>query len=451
MRFWLYCLCFCCLAFPLSAMETYADLVEELMPSVVNISTERKTISTEDENIDNVMIEPALDGREALGSGFFIRNNGYILTNAHVINGAKKITVITDNGKVYKADIQGIDEPSDLAVLKITPKTINDKPETFNHIKFGNADKARIGDIVLTFGNPYGLGVSVSQGIISAKSRSIGLNEQQYIQTDAAINQGNSGGPMFNLNGEVIGVNAAIFTTRGASGVGFSLPSNIANWVSSQLIKSGKVRRGWIGLSVADGIDQYTGKSGFVVTEINEGSNAYKEGIRVGDIIISYNDIPATNIKDFLHFTETMETGQALRLTTLTLGEEFRNVVRVQDMPVDTLKNITNKALIENRKYYNGTLEDGAHYISELRIAVKESSPRGLEIVKIEKDSPLQGSGIVKGDIVLEVDNADIYSVDNLTDSVRNAVMDDFRPITLFIQGIDNTFYTKIQMEQEND
>lgn len=441
---------FCLITMPALAMDSYADLVEELMPSVVNISTERQTVS-DNEDIDNVMLEPALSGREALGSGFFIRSDGHILTNAHVINKAKKITVITDNGKTYEAKIVGVDTPSDLAVLKISGKSKNGQPETFKHIKFGNADKARIGDKVLTFGNPYGLGVSVSQGIISAKSRNIGLNEQQYIQTDAAINQGNSGGPMFNLAGEVIGVNAAIFTTKGASGVGFSLPSNIANWVSSQLIDSGKVRRSWIGMSVANGIDRYTDKSGFVVTEISEESNAYKEGIRVGDIIIAYNDTPAENIDAFLRFAETMEPGKALRLKTISFGEEIRNVIRVQEMPAETLKNVTNKALIESSKYYNENIESGIFYISELGIAVKEASPRGLMVMKIENGSPLLGTGIKQGDILLEADRADIYTADNLLENIRNAAMDDFRPMTLFVQGIDNTFYATVKMEQEND
>lgn len=451
MRLLLFSLLFSFTATLSYAMDSYADLVEELMPSVVNISTEKKTIASENENIDNVMLEPGLDGREALGSGFFIRNNGYILTNAHVINGAKKITVVTDEGKTYEAKIVGVDKPSDLAVLKIGSVGKDKKEETFKNIKFGNADKARIGDQVLTFGNPYGLGVSISQGIISAKSRNIGLNEQQYIQTDAAINQGNSGGPMFNLDGEVIGVNAAIFTARGANGVGFSLPSNIANWVSSQLIDKGKVSRSWIGLSVANGIDRYTDKSGFVVTEISEDSNAYKEGIRVGDIIIAYNDKPATNIDEFLRFTEMMKPGEALRLKTVSFGEEIRNVVRVQEMPSEALKNITNKALTESSKYYNENIENGIFYISELHAAVKEASPRGLMIMKIDRQSPLRDTGVKVGDILLEADRTDIYTADNLLENIHNAMVDDFRPITFLVQGIDSTFYVKIELESEND
>ncbi len=451
MRFLLLLFLGCLISQSSFAVDSYADLVDELMPSVVNISTERKTISVENENIDNLMVDPLLDGREALGSGFFIRNNGYILTNAHVISGAKRIKVITNNGKNYEAKIIGIDAPSDLAVLKIGQVSEDKKEELFQHVKFGNADNARIGDKVLTFGNPYGLGVSVSQGIISAKSRNIGLNEQQYIQTDAAINQGNSGGPMFNLDGEVIGVNAAIFTTQGASGVGFSLPSNIANWISTQLIDNGQVRRSWIGMSVANGIDKYTDKAGFVVTEISEDSNAYKEGIRVGDIIISYNDKSADNIDEFLRFTETMETGQALRLKTLSYGEEIRSVIRVQEMPSEALKNVTNKALTESSRYYNENIENGVFYISELNIAVKEANPRGLMIMKLEKKSPLYGTGIKQGDIILEADRSDIYTTDNLLENIRNSIVDDFRPITFLVQGIDNTFYATIALEPEND
>ena len=427
------------------AMISYADIVDEVMPSVVNISTQKEIIS-QDENTNNAMINPNLDGRESLGSGFFIRSEGYILTNLHVIDGAKKITVITNNDKHFEAKIIGKDEPSDLAVLKI-----EDKETKFKPVKFGNVDDARIGDKILAFGNPYGLGLSVSQGIISAKSRSIGIGEQQYIQTDAAINQGNSGGPLFNLDGEVIGVNSAIFKDIGASGVGFSLPSNIANWISNQLIDTGHVKRGWIGLKVAIGIDKYSDKSGFMVTEIDESSNAYSEGIRVGDIIIAYNDKPANDLNEFIQFTETMEPGQALRLKTISYGEEIRNVVRVQEMPAETLKNITNKALIESKMYSEKQYGEDVFYISELKIAVKEAHPRGLVVVKLERKSPLYNKGIENGDIILEADRSDIYSVDNLLDNIRNAIVDDYRPISLFIQGTNNTFYANIELEQEND
>jgi serine protease Do len=439
----------CCFLFSInaSALSSYADIVEITMPSVVNISTE-KVVVEDNENLNNVMINPELDSREALGSGFFIRDDGHILTNAHVINGAKKIKVITNDDKIYEASIIGIDKSSDLAVLKISPSNTDEK---FKPAIFGNADKARIGDIVLTMGNPYGLGVSVSQGIISAKSRSIGLSEQQYIQTDAAINQGNSGGPMFNIDGEVIGVNSAIFKTTGATGVGFSLPSNIANWISTQLIKNGKVKRGWTGFSVGYGSDKYTGKDGFVVTEINEASNAYKEGLRVGDIITAYNDIPSTNLSNFMSFVEQMDIDQALRLKTTSFGEEIRHIIRIQEMPIDELKNVTNKALQESNKLVEANADDDIFYISELGISVREANPKGLLIVKIDRFSPLKEKGITKGDVILEVDQSDLYSVDNLLDNIRNAIVDEYRPLSMLIQSSNGTFYATIEMVVEND
>lgn len=446
MRIFALCLLSFFLCGSVQASESYADLVEQVMPSVVNISTEKETFN-DNEEIDNFMVEPDLAGRESLGSGFFIRHDGYILTNYHVIQDAITITVITHSGDSYTAQIIGIDKPSDLAVIKINATK---KQNDFKSVMFGNADEARIGDRVLTFGNPYGLGISVSEGIISAKARNIGIGEQQYIQTDAAINQGNSGGPMFNIEGEVIGINTAIFSMKGASGVGFALPSTIANWVSSQLIDKGKVQRGWIGFTVVPGIDKYTEKSGFLITEIDEQSNAYKEGLRVGDIILSYNDTPAEDINAFRLYTETMSVGQALRLRTSTLGEEIRNVVRIQSMPEKAFKNITNKALAERTKYYHQETDEDVSYLSELHISVKEASPRGLMIMKIERKSPLAGKGVKEGDIILEANSEDVFSADNLLDTVHNALLSN-RPIALLIQSIEDTFYVNIEVKAEDD
>lgn len=436
-----------------AAVDSYADLVEQLMPSVVNISTEKETVADTGAAVDNLMLNPALQGREALGSGFFVREDGYILTNNHVIKGAKKINVITEENEIYAAKVIGIDTPSDLAVLKID--VVAEDGKTLKEVKpvvFGNADAARIGDKVLVFGNPYGLGVSVSQGIISAKSRDIGLGGQQYLQTDAAINRGNSGGPMFSLDGEVIGVNAALFASQGASGIGFALPSNVANWVANQLIESGKVRRGWLGFSVANGLDSYTGKAGFVITEIDESSTAYKEGMRVGEIITAYNDIPATDVAAFLSFTETMQPGESLRLKALSYGEEFRTVIKIQDMPADKLQDFTAQALKNSYQRSLGSEDGEVYYISEFKIAVKEADPRGLAIIKIDKTSPLSGKGIKIGDIILEADRADIYTAENLLDSIRNAVVSGGQqPISLLIQGTDNIFYSSVEPVSEND
>ena len=431
---------------PVYALDSYADIVDEVLPSVVNISTAQDPVEGSEVN-DNLMISPDLAGRESLGTGFFIKDDGYILTNYHIIKKAKTISAVTYDEKIYQLKLVGVDKPSDLAVLKINKPTKN----KFKPVIFGNVDTSRIGDIILTVGNPYGLGISVSQGIISAKSRRIGLGEQQYIQTDAAINEGNSGGPMFNLDGEVIGINTAIFTEDGASGVGFALPANIANWVSSQLIKTGRVKRSWFGFKVAPGTDQYSDKSGFVITEIDERSNAYKDGMRTGDVILQYNDKAALDIGEFQLFMETMEIGQALRLKASSAGEEFKYVVRAQEMPAEALQHIANKALLERNKLINQDIEKGIFYISELGVTVKEHSPRGLLITKLDKRSPLLVKGAQVGDIILEANREDLYTADNLLDSIHNVLFEDIATVSLLIQGIDNAFYVTIEMSQEND
>ena len=428
------------------ATNSYADIVDEIMPSVVNISTKMRDI--EAENIENLMINKDFENRESLGSGFFISNDGHILTNEHVIKGAKKINIITNDNEIYEANLIGSDSISDLAVLKITPKN----SDNFKPISWGEASNARIGDIILTIGNPYGLGVSVSHGIISAKSRNIGFREQQYIQTDAAINEGNSGGPMFNLKGEVIGVNSAIFKKLGATGVGFSLPSDIAKWISSQLIKKGNVDRGWIGFDLSYASDaKHTNKTGFLVTTINEESNAYKAGLRIGDIITHFDNFPADEINEFNTYIETSEIGASLSLKTLTKGKEHNLTVEIQKRPIEELKNIKNKALEENHNYTTKNTNDNVTYISEFMIAVQEVSPKGLEIIKIDNNSPFKNMGISRKDIILEADGADVYSAENLLDSIRNAVVDDYRPISFLIQSADNTFYATIDLVKEYD
>ena len=239
---------------------SFADLAERLMPSVVNIST-TQTVVTNSNPFPNFQFPPGSPFEDmfkefgtpqerksaALGSGFIIDEKGIIITNNHVIEGADDIIVRVDGDKEYKAKVLGADPLSDLAVLKIESK------EKFLPVKFGDSDKARIGDWVIAIGNPFGLGGTVTSGIISARNRSIGLSRyEDYIQTDASINSGNSGGPLFNMDGDVIGINTAILGRNGSIGIGFSIPSNSAKIVIDQLIEFGETKRGWLGVRIQD-------------------------------------------------------------------------------------------------------------------------------------------------------------------------------------------------------
>ena len=242
-----------------SVPASFADLAERLMPSVVNISTTQTVVTNTNplpftfppgspfEDMFREFGTPQERKSSALGSGFIIDEKGLVVTNNHVIQGAEDIIVRVNGDQEYNAKVIGADPLSDIAVLQL------ETDEKFIPVQFGDSDKARIGDWVIAIGNPFGLGGTVTSGIISARNRSIGLSRyEDYIQTDASINSGNSGGPLFDMNGDVIGINTAILGRSGSIGIGFSIPSNSAKLVIDQLIKFGETKRGWLGVRIQD-------------------------------------------------------------------------------------------------------------------------------------------------------------------------------------------------------
>ncbi len=280
---------------------SFADLAEKLMPSVVNIST-TQTIKTQTSPFPQFppgspfgeffkeFERPTERKATSLGSGFIIKKEGIVVTNNHVIANAEDIIVRVDN-KEYQAKVLGSDPYSDIAVLKI------ESSQNFKIVDFGNSDKARVGDWVVAIGNPFGLGGTVTSGIISARNRDINLTRyDDFIQTDASINQGNSGGPLFNMNGDVIGINTAIISPSGASsGIGFAIPANYASSIIDQLINYGETKRGWLGVRiqpVTDEIATVAGleePSGAFIGGVSEDSPAKKGGVKTGDIILEFN------------------------------------------------------------------------------------------------------------------------------------------------------------------
>ena len=282
--------------------SSFADLAEKLMPSVVNIST-TQTIKTQSGpfpfqfppgspfgEMFKEFERPTERKATSLGSGFIIKKNGIVITNNHVIANAEDI-IVRVNNKEYQAKVIGADPYSDIAVLKI------ESSQNFKIVDFGNSDKARVGDWVVAIGNPFGLGGTVTSGIISARNRDINLTRyDDFIQTDASINQGNSGGPLFNMNGDVIGINTAIISPSGASsGIGFAIPANYASSIIDQLIKYGETKRGWLGVRiqpVTDEIATVAGleePSGAFIGGVSEDSPAKKGGVKTGDIILEFN------------------------------------------------------------------------------------------------------------------------------------------------------------------
>ena len=282
--------------------SSFADLAEKLIPSVVNISTTQTVTTNKNpfpfqfppgspfEDMFKEFGIPETRKAFALGSGFIIDLKGIVVTNNHVIKGAEDILVRVNGDQEYKATIIGADPLSDIAVLQIETK------DKFIPVKFGDSDKARIGDWVISIGNPFGLGGTVTSGIISARNRTLNLSRyEDFIQTDASINQGNSGGPLFNMDGDVIGINTAILSPTGASsGIGFAIPSNSAKRVIDQLIEFGETKRGWLGVRIqvvtkeiadAEKLDK---PKGALVSNVAEGSPSDKAGILPGDIILEF-------------------------------------------------------------------------------------------------------------------------------------------------------------------
>ena len=282
--------------------NSFADLAEKLMPSVVNISTTQTVVSRSNpfpfefppgspfEDMFKEFGTPQERKASALGSGFIIDEKGLVITNNHVIKGAEDILVRFNDDKEYSAKIIGSDPLSDIAVLQI------DSDDRFTPVKFGNSDKARIGDWVIAIGNPFGLGGTVTAGIISARNRSIGLTRyEDYIQTDASINQGNSGGPLFDMDGNVIGINTAILGQSGSIGIGFAIPSNSAELVIDQLIEFGETKRGWLGVRIQQvtkeiaEAEQLGKPRGALVSSVSDGSPSDKGGVKAGDIILEFD------------------------------------------------------------------------------------------------------------------------------------------------------------------
>ncbi|MBL8531015.1 MAG: trypsin-like peptidase domain-containing protein [Hyphomonadaceae bacterium] len=279
--------------------EGFADLAERLTPAVVNIATRQRV-----QGVDELPRFPPGSPMErfsgggddaaaqitSLGSGFIISGDGVVVTNNHVIEAADAIDVILQNGQRFEATVVGRDPATDIAVLRIQSRT------PLPHVSFGDSDTARVGDIVLAIGNPFGLGGSLSVGVVSARNRNIDAGRyDDFIQTDAAINRGNSGGPLFNMAGDVIGVNTAIVSPTGASvGVGFATPTAIVRPVVEQLLRYGETRRGWLGVRLANVTAQiaeragYRGQTGAAITRITPGGPAADAGLRVGDVVVSF-------------------------------------------------------------------------------------------------------------------------------------------------------------------
>ena len=436
------------------APESFADLAERLMPSVVNIST--TTIVTTNSNpfpgfqfppgspFEDMFKEfgtPQTRKSAALGSGFIIDEKGIVITNNHVIQDAEDIVVRVGEDKEYKATIIGSDPLSDIAVLQI------DSKEKFIPVKFGDSDKARIGDWVIAIGNPFGLGGTVTSGIISARNRSIGLSRyEDYIQTDASINSGNSGGPLFDMNGDVIGINTAILGKGGSIGIGFSIPSNSAKKVVSQLVEFGETKRGWLGVriqvvtqEIAD-IEKLDKPRGALVASVAEKSPSDKAGIKAGDIILEFDGTKIDEMKELPKIVAQTEVGKTVDVKVWRNKKEIIKKIKLGRLETSSDFKEEKKEIIPDTKNVSEikSLKIIARLLNKKDIEQRKlpNQTTGLVITNIGKNSPVNYLNV--GDIIVEAQKKKIKSIKDLENIVDKALKSNQKTILIVIYNNQN-------------
>lgn len=426
---------------------SFADLAEKLTPSVVNISSFSQSETENSEG--NTPLS------ESLGSGFIIDENGYIITNNHVVDKAESISITLSDNTKTEARVIGKDPKTDLALIKIETK------RPLNAVKFGDSDKIRVGDWVLAIGNPFGLGSSVTAGIVSAKSRDIESGPyDSFIQTDASINQGNSGGPMFNLQGEVIGISSAIFSTTGASqGVGFAIPANLAGWVISQLKEHGEVKRGWIGIKIQPNTPEIadslgiSANQGVVVSGVTEQGPAQKAGLQAGDIVLSFNRQPIDNTKNLSRLIAETKIGTPAPIEIWRSGQKQTLTVPIELMPEETPLSAAKETASDAAE-----TPDNGESLNIIGFTVKEISPElaeryklapstsGVVVTDILPNSDASRKGIKIGDIIVKIDKRNIIGESAFHEYVNDARRENNRPVLLAIQGQEALHFVAVKL-----
>jgi serine protease Do len=445
------------------APESFAELAEQISPSVVNITTSAMIAGPADgmpmvpegspfEDFFEDFGPPGGEGMQrsdALGSGFVISEDGFIVTNNHVIEGADEITIEFFSGEKLEAKLVGTDPKTDIALLKVEA----DAPLPF--VTFGNSDLMRVGDWVMAMGNPLGQGFSVSAGIVSARGRELSGSYDDFIQTDAAINRGNSGGPLFNMDGQVIGVNTSILSPNGGSiGIGFSMSSNVVTKVVDQLKEFGETRRGWLGVRIQDvtpDVAEAMGlaeASGALVTDVPEGP-AQEAGIVAGDVITRFDDQPVSDAGDLTRRVADAPIGEAVpviiqregRTETLAVTLGRREEAEATTMPASTTAPEEPKQL----ETLGLTLAPLDNDMRE-RLGL-EASAEGLMVVGVDQSSEAFTKGLREGDLITEAGQQKVIRLQDLEDRISEAKDAGRKSILLLIRRGGDPRFVALSIE----
>ena len=451
------------------APDSFANLAEQLLPSVVNISTTQKIegrsgmefpklppgSTFEDffkEFFDRNQPEQRSRKATSLGSGFILSDGIHVVTNHHVIQDAVEITVILHDNTRLKAELVGRDPKTDLAVLKIKPET------KLVGVDFGNSSKSRVGDWIMAIGNPFGLGGTVTAGIISARGRDINSGPyDDFIQTDASINRGNSGGPMFNLKGRVIGINTAIFSPSGGSvGIGFAIPSSVAEPVIRQLIKHGQVRRGWLGVhiqAVTEEIAEALGlkeAAGALVANVIPDGPAEKAKIRAGDIILTFNNKKVDKMRSLPRIVADTEVGKSVPIEVWRNNEKVDLSAVIEELD-DTLTKTAAKGGKNKKQSKAQTIKALGLKLSSLNSKLKEKfsldkDAKGVVVLKVIEGGPAAEKGIRPGDLIVEISQQEASSLEVIETKVKDARKAGRKSVLLLLEGQNGLRFIAIKI-----
>jgi len=448
-----------------SAPDSFADLAEKLSPSVVNIST---TTVIEDKSRQMPSFPPGSPFEEffkqfdqpggkkrkaqSLGSGFIIDETGYVITNNHVIDNAEKIMIILYDDTSFEATVVGKDPKTDVALLKIDPKKTK-----LTAVKFGDSNNLRVGDWVMAIGNPFGFGGTVTAGIVSARGRNLSGSYDDYIQTDASINRGNSGGPLFDMKGNVVGINTAIFSQSGGSvGIGFAVSSNLAKQVTDQLKQYGRTKRGWLGVliqeitqEIADSLGMKSAK-GALVSSATEGGPAEKAGVKTGDVILKFNDIEIESMKELPKVVAGTPVGKSVPLVILRNGKELTLNVVLGELELAEKENLigqANNSGSDSKEYEKlGFVAEELNSSNKSKFNIKDVD-KGIVITSVKEESPAQAAGIVAGMVIVRVGQVEVNSLSVIDQALQSAIKQKRKALLFLVKVENGTRFVAIELK----
>jgi len=435
--------------------STFADLVEKLTPAVVNISATR-VIETKQtpfpfqfppgspfEDFFKEFDQGRTQKRKttALGSGFIIDKDGTIITNNHVVQSAEGILIKLTNGKEYEAKLLGTDKDTDIAVLKINTK------DKISFVNFADSEKARVGDWVIAIGNPFGLGGTVTKGIISARNRDINMGRiDDFIQTDAPINQGNSGGPLFNMKGEVVGINTAIFSQSGGSvGIGFAIPANSAKKVIDQIAQFGETKRGYIGVRIQDVTKEIAeslglkDQEGSLISSIAKGGPADKAGIEAGDVVLEFDGKKVESTRKLQRIVGETPIKKSVEIKVWRNKKLLSKQINVERLE-GAAEYKENQSPVASAALSVKELGVKIRNISQQDVSKRQTlkDKNGVIISEIEKDGPVSLLPINEGDVIVAVANVQITNTKTFDDLFKRELRKNLNSILLTIFDTNN-------------